>query len=75
MRQMINGRVVDVPTDADGSIDAGTFRRAADVPEDRPLILQLPDGTNQLINPGEKVKVRPNQYFMDAPAHTRGGIT
>lgn len=72
MRQMINGRLVDVPTDHDGSFNSNDLRRAAGVPEDRPLILQLPDGTNQLINHGEKLKVQPNQFFTDAPAHTRG---
>ena len=72
MRQMVNGRLVDVPTEHDGSFNSNNLRRAAGVPANRPLILQLPDGTNQLINYGEKVNVQPGQYFMDAPAHTRG---
>ncbi|MCZ6652358.1 MAG: hypothetical protein O7D91_04955 [Planctomycetota bacterium] len=73
MRQMINGHLVDVPTDSDGSVDSDDLREAAGVPHDRPLILQLPNGSNQLINPGEKMRVKPGQYFMDAPVHRRGG--
>ncbi|MGD1020126.1 MAG: hypothetical protein ABSA12_12510 [Verrucomicrobiia bacterium] len=72
MIQMVNGREVDIPTDSGGGIDSDVLRHAAGVPEDRPLILQMPDGNNQLLNPGEKLVVRPNQYFMDAPAHIRG---
>ena len=72
MRQMVNGRIVDVPTDHDGGVNSNDLRRAAGVPDNRPLILQMPDGTNQVVNFGEKLKVQPNQYFVDAPAHTRG---
>ena len=72
MRQMVNGRVIQVPTDTDGGLDSDSLREAAGVPHERPLILQLPDGSNQLINPGEKLKVKPDQYFTDAPAHRRG---
>lgn len=72
MHQMVNGREVDIPTDADGGIDSDILRHAAGVPEDRPLIRQLPDGSNQLVNPGEKLFIKPLQYFMDAPLHVRG---
>jgi hypothetical protein len=70
---MVNGRVVEVPTDNSGGLDSDALRAAAGVPDDRPLVLQKPDGTNQVINPGEKIFVQPGQYFMDAPAHRRGG--
>lgn len=73
MRQMVNGRVVRVPTDADGGMDSDQLREVAGVQGDRPLILQLPDGSNRLVNPGEKMLVKPNQYFIDAPVHVRGG--
>ena len=74
MKHMINGRIVDVPTSDDGGVDSTILRQAANIPPDRPLILQLPDGTNKLINPEEKLKVEPGQYFVDAPAHIRGGV-
>ena len=72
MRQMVNGRVIDVPTEPDGTLDSDYLREAAGVPAERPLILQLPDGRNRLINPGERMHVKPSQYFLDAPAHVRG---
>jgi hypothetical protein len=72
MREMINGQVVEVPTDSGGRINSDDLRRAAGLAENRPLILQMPDGNNQLVNPGEKLQVNPGQYFMDAPLHVRG---
>lgn len=72
MIQMINGRRVEVPTTSDGVIDADTLRRVSGVPADRVLVLQLPDGGNKLVNPGEKLRLAPEQYFLDAPQHTRG---
>lgn len=74
MRQMINGRCFDVPTDSSGRLNSDALRAAAGIPEDRPLVLQLPDGKNQLINPGEAVGVNPGQYFIDAPIHRRGWL-
>ncbi len=70
---MINGKVVEVRTQADGSVEARDLRRAAGLKDDRQLILQLPDGSNRVINPGEKLQVSPDQYFRDIPNHTRGG--
>lgn len=72
MRQMINGRLVDVNPEPDGSISSDALRQASGIPDSRPLILQQPDGANQLINPGDKVRVDPGQFFIDAPAHQRG---
>ena len=72
MRQMVNGNVIEVPTDEDDALDSDLLRVTAGIPPDRPLILQLPDGTNQYINPGEKMYVKPDQYFVDAPVHRRG---
>lgn len=72
MRHMVNGRVVEVSTESDGSVPSDALRRAAGIADDRQLILQLPDGGNRIINPGEKVSVPPEQFFFDAPAHKRG---
>ena len=73
MHLMVNGRVVEVPTASDGSIDSDDLRDVGGVPDDRPLILQRADGSNELINPSEKMRVNPGEHFMDAPIHTRGG--
>ena len=72
MRQIINGREVEVPTKADGTIDSEALKTVAGIPADRPLVLMRPDGSNHLINPGQKVVVNPGQYFSDLPRHTRG---
>jgi hypothetical protein len=71
---MINGRVVDVPTDSTGTLDSDALRVEAKIPEDRPLVLQLPNGKNLIINPGESIRVDPGQYFVDAPIHRRGWV-
>lgn len=70
--QMVNGRVVPVQAEPDGSIRADKLRKAAGVPDDRQMILQLPDGSNRVINPGENVHLPPDQFFFDAPGHIRG---
>ena len=72
MRHMVNGRIVELEPEPDGSVNSDVLRRAANVPDDRQLILQLPDGTNRVINPGENVRVPQQQFFVDAPAHKRG---
>ena len=72
MKQMVNGRVIDVPMDSDGAIDSDDLREVAGVDKKRPLVLQLPDGRNQLINPGEKLRVNPGSYFREVPNHIRG---
>ena len=72
MRHRVNGRVVEITTNPDGSIDTDALRKAAGIPQNRSLILQLPDGNNRVINDGENLQVQPEQYFVDAPSHVRG---
>ena len=72
MRHMVNGRVVEIKTNPDGTVSGDALRKAAGIPANRPLILQLPDGDNRVINMGENVQVQPDQFFIDAPSHTRG---
>ena len=69
---MVDGGLVEVPTLPDGSIDSDVLRRLADIPADRPLVLKRPDGSNQLINSGQHVRVRPQESFLQAPDHRRG---
>lgn len=69
---MVNGKAVDIPLDSDGAVDSDILRAVADIDEDRPLVLQQPDGRNEIINPGEKRVVRPGSFFRDVPVHRRG---
>lgn len=72
MHHMVNGRVVEVRTDARGSVSSEAIRKAAGIPADRPLVLQLPDGRNRIINPGENLTLSPDQFFTELPNHERG---
>jgi hypothetical protein len=72
VKHMVNGRIVELEPEPDGSVNSDELRRAANIQQDRQLILQLPDGDSRVINPGEKVRVPPQQFFVDAPAHKRG---
>jgi hypothetical protein len=69
---MVNGKQVDIPMESDGSVDSDVLREVAGIDEDRPLVLQRPDGRNEIINPGEKPVVRPGSHFRDVPVHQRG---
>jgi len=71
MRVMMNGQMYEMPADEEGAVDSDDLRQVSGVTADRPLVVQRRDG-NQLINPGEKVMVKPGEHFMDAPAHRRG---
>ena len=72
MRHMINGREFEVRANADGSVPADDIRRAAGIPSDRALVLKRPDGSNQVINPGEKIYAASGGHFADMPSHRRG---
>ena len=72
MRRMINGREFEIPTSRDGSINSDVLRRAASIPPDRPLVLQRDNGSNEIINPGEKIRPGSADHFSDMPAHRRG---
>jgi hypothetical protein len=72
MKHMINGKLFELPTEPDGSVDSDVVRKAAGIPDDRPLILQMPDGKNRMVNAGEHVLLRPGEAIIDAPEHVRG---
>lgn len=73
MQAIVNHQVLDVPTNADGSINADSLRMLARIPSNRALVLQQADGVNRVVNPGEKLTLLPDTAFVDAPLHTRGG--
>jgi hypothetical protein len=70
--QRVNGRPVKVPVEPDGSVDVDVLCRLASIAPDRALVLQRPDGSNLVVNRGQKMKVQPRSCFVDAPTHTRG---
>jgi hypothetical protein len=72
MRTLINSREYDIPTNSDGTIDADALRRAAGVPSNRALILKKTDGSNDIVNPGQKLQIQPGQHFSDMSLHRRG---
>jgi hypothetical protein len=72
MRQFINGREYDIPTNPDGSINSNTLRKASGIPSNRALIMQNPDGSNRMVNPGQNLNVRPGQHYSDMFLHKRG---
>ena len=72
MKQMVNGQIIDVPLDPGGALDSDILRQVAGVAANRPLIMQMPDGTNEIINPGSRIVANPGQFYVDAPVHRRG---
>lgn len=72
MKQIINGKGIDIPVNSDGSIEADTLRQLARIPTNRALVLQQPDGRNRIVNPGERLAIQPLTTFVDAPLHERG---
>lgn len=72
MITMVNGNEVSIPMESDGSIDTDTLREVAGISKNRPLVLQLPNGRNEIINPGEKRIVNPGSHIRDILFHERG---
>ena len=72
MKRMINGQEYEIPTNPDGSVDADVVRRAADIPPGHTMMIQRTDGSNIVINPGSKTRIRPEDHIASAPAHRRG---
>lgn len=72
MKHIVNNRVVEVQTQPDGTISTDDLRRAAGIAPDREFILQTPDGSNRIVNPGERLSLGAPQNFCSAPKHKRG---
>lgn len=71
--QKVNGRPYHVPVQSDGRISVEDLCRLANVGSNRVLVRQQPDGTNELVNRGDCIRVDPRAQFIDAPVHVRGG--
>ena len=72
MIHMVNGRPINVPLGSDGKVDSDDLREVAGIDKSRTLVLQLPNGSNQMVNPGEKLMLDPGSHFADHPDHIRG---
>lgn len=70
--RMIGGREVTIPSDPNGRIDAGVLRRSLNVPSNRALIRQTPEGTNYVVPKRGKIDVNPYDHFSEAPRAIRG---
>lgn len=70
--RMIGGRMVEIPTDGKGMADVSEIRERADIPRDRTLVAQEPDGANRVLPKRGKVLLGPYTQFLDAPSATRG---
>jgi hypothetical protein len=70
--QKVNGRAFKIPVERDGSIDVDVLCRLANIAPNRALVLQRSDGSNLVVNRGNKIKVAPHSFFVDAPTHVRG---
>lgn len=66
-----NGRRVYVP-DENGEVDASELADAVGIDPGRSLILQKPDGSNEIIPRNGKIPVPENSAIFDAPQTVRG---
>lgn len=72
MRQFINGQEHEIPVNPDGTISVEVVRRRAGIPSGRAIIMKKPDGSNEVINSGEKLMINPDQHLCDMPITVRG---
>lgn len=72
MRIFAGGREIEVPTDSQGNVNVQEVRRAANIPDNRMLVRQMPNGENNLLPRQGQVSINPDDRFMDAPRAVRG---
>jgi hypothetical protein len=63
----INSKYCQVPMQEDGSVQSDDIRQQGGIPANRALIVKRADGSNFLINPGERVPVSCDDDFADVP--------
>ena len=71
-RIMVNGQVVDVPSQNDGMVRTRDVQRAADIPQNRAMVLMKPDGSNELVSGSDRFRYEPDFTVMDQPISERG---
>ena len=67
-----NNRKIEIPEDADGSIDIPTLRRISNIPGGRALIQQDASGANQVLPTHGRIKLDRHNRFIEAPRAKRG---
>ena len=72
MKIFAGGREIDVPTDSQGNADVAEVRRAANIPNNRMLVQQRPNGENNILPRQGQVAINSYDQFMDAPRAVRG---
>jgi hypothetical protein len=72
MRIFAGGREIEVPTDTQGNVNVVDVRRAANIPNDRMLVQQRPEGENIILPRQGQIAINPSDRFMDAPRAVRG---
>ena len=72
MQRMVNGRWVDLADREDQSWTGQEIRVAAQIPNDRALVLQNPNGRNQLLVPNRRAFLPEDLSITDVPTHRRG---
>jgi len=72
MKRLINGIEIEIPMNVDGTISAEDLRRCSGIADNRQMILQRPDGTNEFIKPGQDIQIRPTDHIVAAPRTVRG---
>ncbi len=72
MKTIVNGKVVDIPTDADGKANAVEVRRILSIPSHRALIMKKQNGENQLVPKHGSVDIDPSAQFMEDALGVRG---
>lgn len=72
---MINGTPYKIPMDEDGSVPVSVLRQLSGTPANRPLVQQNPDGTNVLLNDGDRASLKPEDHITHCPAAVRGDRT
>jgi hypothetical protein len=72
MRIIVNGREREVPSDERGNVQAVDVRRAANVPDNRAIIMQKPTGENMIVPKNGHIAIDPYANFIDSPTARRG---
>ena len=72
MRHFIDGNEHEIPINPDGTTPVAAIRKAANIPANKALVLMKPDGSNELLNPDQGIRINPGQYFAALLLHKRG---
>ena len=72
MIMYVNGREVEVPSNANGEVDVVDVRRMANVPNDRMLMRQTSAGENIILPTHGAIRTNPYEHFMESARGRRG---